>query len=121
MRILIIGASGFIGPPLVRDLLRREHRVAALHRGKHRAPDGVIEIFGDRNRLTDARDQIAKFAPEVVIDLILSSGAQANNLVETLRGINTRVVAASSMDVYRASSVFHGADNGPLQEVPLTE
>ena len=121
MRILVIGASGFIGPPLVRDLVQRGHQVAALHRGKHRAPAGVVEILGDRNRPTDAREQIADFQPHVVVDLILSSARQAGILIQTLRGINTRVVAASSMDVYRASAVFHGTDDGPLQQVPLLE
>jgi nucleoside-diphosphate-sugar epimerase len=57
----------------------------------------------------------------VVIDLILSSGAQAAALMETFRGIAKRVVAASSMDVYRACGVLHGSEDGPLEPVPLTE
>jgi nucleoside-diphosphate-sugar epimerase len=121
MRILVVGASGFIGPPLVRDLLLRGHKVAVFHRGRHAAPPGVQEIMGDRNGLSDARDKIAQFAPEVVIDLILSSERHALDLVETLRESSARVIAASSMDVYRASAIFHGTDTGPLQNVPLTE
>jgi nucleoside-diphosphate-sugar epimerase len=37
------------------------------------------------------------------------------------RGIASRIVAASSMDVYRACGVFHGSEDGPLEPVPLTE
>ncbi len=37
------------------------------------------------------------------------------------RGVATRVVAASSMDVYRACGVLHGSEEGPLEPVPLTE
>jgi nucleoside-diphosphate-sugar epimerase len=57
----------------------------------------------------------------VVVDLILSSGAQAGRLMETFRGIAKRVVAASSIDVYRACGVLHGSEEGPLEPVPLTE
>lgn len=121
MRILVIGASGFIGPPLVRQLIENGDEVAALHRGSHATPTGATAIIGDRNRLSDSRPDITRFAPDVVIDLILSSQQQAENLVATLRGMRTRVVAASSMDVYRAASIFNGIDEGPLQEVPLTE
>src|SRR5947209_9100719 len=39
----------------------------------------------------------------------------------TVRGIARRVVALSSMDVYRAFGIFHGTEPGPLQPVPLTE
>jgi uncharacterized protein YbjT (DUF2867 family) len=34
MRVLAIGATGFIGPHVVRRLLRRGHDVAVLHRGR---------------------------------------------------------------------------------------
>lgn len=56
-----------------------------------------------------------------MIDLILSSGAQAQRLMETFRGAAKRVVAASSIDVYRACGVLHGSEEGPLEPVPLTE
>jgi nucleoside-diphosphate-sugar epimerase len=41
--------------------------------------------------------------------------------VQAFRGIAQRVVAASSMDVYRACGVLHGSEEGPLEPVPLTE
>jgi nucleoside-diphosphate-sugar epimerase len=121
MRILVIGASGFIGPPLVRQLRTQRLEIAALHRGAHPTPGGAIPIVGDRNRLIEAREAIAKFAPDVVIDLILSSQRQSIDLLLTLRGLRTRIVAASSIDVYLAISIFHGLETGPLQQVPLAE
>jgi nucleoside-diphosphate-sugar epimerase len=57
----------------------------------------------------------------VVIDLILSSGAQAGRLMDTFRGVAKRVIAASSIDVYRACGVLHGSEEGPIDPVPLTE
>src|SRR5207248_10201638 len=62
-----------------------------------------------------------RFAPEVVIDLILSSGRQARDLLDTFRGLAMRVLGLSSMDVYRACAVLHGLEDGPLEPMPLTE
>ena len=89
MRILIIGGNGFIGKPLVRQLNEQEHSVAVFHRGKGKEalPAEVEEIIGDRRELGNYRGAIREFAPEVVIDLILSSGKQAEKLIETVRGI----------------------------------
>jgi len=56
-----------------------------------------------------------------VIDVILSSGRQARQLVALFRGRAQRVVALSSCDVYRACGVLHGSEPGPLEPVPLTE
>lgn len=41
--------------------------------------------------------------------------------MDTFRGIAGRVVALSSMDVYRAWGVFYNMEPGGLQELPLTE
>ncbi len=62
-----------------------------------------------------------RFAPDAVIDLVISSGAQAEELIKVFRGIAGRVVMVSSMDVYRAVAISHGMETGPLQELPLTE
>lgn len=123
MKLLIIGASGFIGPHVVADLLRRGHQLATLDRGTSQTqlPDQTTTIRGDRNNLLASKEQIAKFAPDVVIDMILSSRRQAAELMETVRGITRRVVAISSGDVYRACGILHGFEPGPLQPVPLTE
>jgi len=79
------------------------------------------EILGDRNRLIDHRDALRALAPDVVIDLILSSGRQARDLMDLLAGATERVVALSSADVYRACGVLHGFEPGPLEPLPLTE
>src|SRR5580765_5230384 len=41
--------------------------------------------------------------------------------MDAFRGVARRVVAASSIDVYRACGVLHGSEEGPLEPVPLTE
>jgi nucleoside-diphosphate-sugar epimerase len=121
MRFLLIGGSGFLGRFVTSLLLRRGHGVAIFHRGMVPAPDGVEEILGDRDQLRGRADELRKFAPDAVIDFVISSGSQAEELMHVFRGSAGRVVMLSSMDVYRAVSILHGMDNGPLQPLPLTE
>lgn len=116
MKILVIGGTGFIGSHLVRELARRGHRVSVFHRGRTSANLPAESIHGERSDLSRLGPPV-----DVVIDLILSSGGQAAELMKAFRGVAKRVVAASSMDVYRACGVLHGSEEGPLEPVPLTE
>lgn len=116
MRILVIGGTGFIGRPLVQQLADSGHAVTVLHRGANH-PDLPAEmISGDRR-------EVSSFGlkPDVVIDLILSSGPQAQTVMNAFRGTANRLIAASSIDVYRACGILHGSEEGPLQPIPLTE
>jgi nucleoside-diphosphate-sugar epimerase len=123
MRILLIGGTGFIGSYVAPELQRLGAEVATLTRGTTPAPhtDGLTRIIGDRKRLRDAGAGIRAFAPDVVVDLVLSSGTQARELMDVVRGVARRVVALSSMDVYRACGVLHRLEEGPLEPLPLTE
>ena len=116
MKILVIGGTGFIGPHLVRELSQMGHSVSIFHRGTTRAHLPAQSILGERRDLPTLRPKA-----DVVIDLILSSGMQAESLMETFHGLAGRVVVASSIDVYRACGVLHGSEEGPLEPVPLTE
>jgi nucleoside-diphosphate-sugar epimerase len=123
MRILVIGGNGFIGTPLVRELRGGGHEVAVFHRRAQPGldSDGVTQIEGNRNRLPEYRAEFLKFAPDVIVDLLLSSEAQARQLMDTVSGVTLRVVVASSMDVYRAWGMLHGVEPGALEPIPITE
>ena len=123
MRVLLIGGTGFIGSFLAPELQRLGADVAVLTRGRsHKAvrPD-LTRITGDRKRLLESQAAIHSFAPDVIVDLVLSSGAQARQLMDVARGIAGRVVALSSINVYRACGILHRLEDGPLESVPLTE
>jgi nucleoside-diphosphate-sugar epimerase len=123
MRVLVIGGTGFIGRFLVPRLLDAGHDVAVVHRPESTAEiaRGARGIPCDRRRLAECAPALRDFAPDVVIDLILSSGRQAAELMDVFRGRAGRVVAITSMDVYRAVGIVHGSEEGPLQPLPLTE
>jgi nucleoside-diphosphate-sugar epimerase len=121
MRILLVGGNGFIGRFVLAALQQQGHTLAVFHRGTRALPAGVEEIRGDRNQLSPSAQDLRHFAPDVVIDVVISSASQAEELMNIFRGTARRVVMLSSIDVYRAVGISHGTENGPLQEVPLTE
>jgi nucleoside-diphosphate-sugar epimerase len=121
MRILLIGGNGFIGRFAVAALKQQGHALGVFHRGTTSAPAGVDEIRGDRYQLKSSTQELKRFTPDVVIDLVISSGPQAEEMMNIFRGMAQRVVMLSSIDVYRAIGILHGTEDGPLQEVPLSE
>jgi nucleoside-diphosphate-sugar epimerase len=84
-------------------------------------PRPAREIHGDRRHLNEFATALRALAPDVVVDLVLSSGRQARELMTVFRGAASRIVALSSCDVYRACGVLHGSEPGPIEPVPLTE
>lgn len=71
MKILVTGASGFIGLPLVKELAIKGHQVLALSRSEE--PGALFEdcmwINADLSNLSDYQHKIVDFAPEVLVHL----------------------------------------------------
>ena len=111
MRVLAIGATGFIGPHVVRILVDEGHEVAVFHRTATASslPADVHEIRADRDRPADIQVEIDRFAPDVVLDLILYTEQQARGLMGILSGRASRLVALSSADVYRNYDGLRGS------------
>ena len=64
-RILVTGASGFIGSAVIRHALASGHDVAGLVRSSGRLPPGAVEIPGDL--ASPPWEDIARFSPERVV------------------------------------------------------
>jgi nucleoside-diphosphate-sugar epimerase len=122
MKILIIGGTNFIGPPVVYQLMAMGHEVSVFHRQKTTddLPANVHEILGDRSHLLQMKSQFEQLSPQVVIDMIAYTEQDALTLMNTFEGIAQRVVAISSIDVYRAYDVLWGKESNVVS-LPLTE
>src|SRR5258708_36931831 len=108
MRVLILGGTGFLGPPIAARLLALGHEVTVFHRG---TPDANVQkgtgvIHGDRNRLEESLDDLRRLRPDVVVDLLAFTQAQAESLMAAFRGYAGRLVVLSSGDVYLANDIL---------------
>ena len=130
MKILVIGGTNFIGPPVVRRLCGMGHEVIVFHRGKSitELPSGVHRIlgeslrhtFGERTHLDEFKNKFEEISPQVVLDMFAYTEQDARTLMKTFKGIAQHVVAISSMDVYRVYSVILGRESN-VNLVPLTK
>ncbi len=123
MRVLVIGGTNFIGPPVVRSLVEGGHEVTAFHRGRtdNGLPPDVERILGDRKDLASFSEEFERLSPEVVLDMVPMNERDGRALMETFSGIAGRVVAISSQDVYRAYDIVRRRHPGPPDPIPLTE
>src|SRR5262245_21434207 len=129
MRILVIGGTGITGPYTVRRLHEMGHKVVIAHRGETEAdlPPEVEHLHhpsfsgGYREGFEQFADEFKRFAPDIVLDMILYTERGARAVTQTFKGIAGRVIAISSVDVYRAFGRLHGTEPGPIEPMPLTE
>lgn len=133
MRVLVTGAAGFIGQPVVRALLAGGHEVWALDdfsvgsRELLEANDGVRVVEADLRDARETADAVAQAAPEGVIHLaaihfiplcvaepakalaVNVSGTQ--HLLDVLAGTPAkRLVFASTGDVYEPATAALSED-----------
>jgi nucleoside-diphosphate-sugar epimerase len=122
MRILSIGATGFIGKRTLDHLIQLAHQVIAFHRGERQPPTGTAtEIHGDYRHLSEYRDDLQSQAPDVVVHMTIANERQAADFMNMFRGFARRAVMLSSADVYRAAGILHGTEQGEPDDAPITE
>jgi nucleoside-diphosphate-sugar epimerase len=122
MRILSIGATGFIAKPILQQLIRLGHEVIAFHRGERQAPAGIAaEIHGDYRRLSEYRNDLQSHALDAALHMTIANEQQAIDFMNTFRGFTGRAVMISSADVYRAAGILHGIEPGEPDNALLTE
>ena len=123
MNVLAIGGTGFIGSHVAHLLIEQGHDVAILHRGTTVAGLSTVvrHIHGSRDAIADVQPELARFKPEVVLDVIPYTERQARELVQVFSGLAERIVVISSADVYRNYDGFRGKAPAPPDPVPLSE
>ena len=100
MKVLVLGATGFIGPPLVRALTGLGHKVLAVSR--HTEAPGLALDRGDPDAVAGAAS-----GADAVVDLLAMTLASTQPLLDRLAGNVGRYVLASSGDVYRQYGALH--------------
>ncbi|MFC1879129.1 NAD-dependent epimerase/dehydratase family protein [Chloroflexota bacterium] len=130
MRILVIGGTNFSGPHMVSGLVAMGHDLILFHRNavgenfqNRLGPlsDKVRHILGDRKNLKDYADDFTRFAPEIIVDMVATTEQHALDVMGLFAGIAHRVIAISSVDVYRAFGKLNNFESGELEAMPLSE
>jgi nucleoside-diphosphate-sugar epimerase len=122
-RVLVLGGTRFLGPPIVGQLLEAGHEVALFHRGVHEHPDAVAadHVHGDFAEFSSFVSRLTQTNPEVVIDVVPYID-KAGHGIQHFRGVAERAVVVTSGDVYRAFAILHGAEPADApQPMPVTE
>jgi nucleoside-diphosphate-sugar epimerase len=125
MRVLVIGGTNFIGPPVVTALHRQGHEVTVYHRGLHEPelPTAVRHIHSPRASIPVLHfpSSLSDPAPEVVLHMFPVGEDDARAAVARFVGVARRIVALSSGDVYRAYGRLLGTEPGPPDPIPIDE
>ena len=123
MRVLVLGGTRFIGPPIVQELVDSGHEVVLFHRG-HSEPErsaGADHIHGDFMNFKESLPKLLDLSPDVVLDNVPSID-KAGHGVLRFAGVAHRAVVVTSLDVYRAFAVAWGSEgDGVPEPMPLTE
>jgi 2'-hydroxyisoflavone reductase len=109
LRLLILGGTGFIGPPQVRYALARGHQVTLFNRGRQKEawPGPVEELIGDRD--TGDLKALAGREWDVVIDNPTTLPFWVRDAGTALRGKVGQYIFISTISVY-AGNDTPGAD-----------
>lgn len=123
MRILVLGGTRFIGPPVVRRLCARGHSVTIFHRGKSEPdlPPEVNHLHGDLRNLAEFRDVFLQAGCEVVIHMVPFGEEDSRRVMTLFRGLARRAVAISSIDVYKNYGLLTGIESGTPDQELMTE
>jgi nucleoside-diphosphate-sugar epimerase len=100
MKVLVLGATGFIGPAVMRALAALGHDPLGVAR---RAPQSrALPVLAlDRNDAAAVARAVVAESVGVVVDLLAMTTASTEPLLQALSGRVGRYVLASSGDVYR--------------------
>ena len=123
MKVMVIGATGFIGPYLARALTVRGHEVLAVSRSPDRAPReaGVTALALDRGDPEAVATTARRQGVDAVVDLLAMTLGATQPLIDSLAGRVGRYVLASSADVYRQYGALHRRERVEGRSPPLDE
>ncbi|MFE1233647.1 NAD-dependent epimerase/dehydratase family protein [Streptomyces sp. NPDC058745] len=113
MRLLMLGGTEFVGRATVEAALARGWEVTVFHRGRHRAPDGVRSLLGDRTA-PDGLAALAEGTWDVVVDTWSGAPSAVRDAARLLADRVGRFVYVSSRSVYTWPPAAGLGEDGPL-------
>src|SRR4051794_13397298 len=115
MKVLCIGGTRMVGPPLVRELIAAGHEVSVFHRGvtESELPGRIQHVHGDVANFHEHVEALKRWQPQVVVDLIAYREEEGTR-VHLFKGVAQRAVVLSSADVYLAYGRIHRTEPGPV-------
>jgi len=120
VRVIVLGGTWFVGRAITEALVSAGYSVLIVHRGISEPPDlpRVQHLHAERSSWPAHRAAFTAFQPDAAVDVSAGNAAGAQAALSALPpGI--RLVALSSVDVYRA---YEAVRNGTQADaVPLTE
>ena len=81
----------------------------------------VRPIFGHADRLSEKRADIEAFKPDAVVHLETRNELHAHSFIETMDGIDSHLLATSSVNVYQANARVYRTEKVDLQDSPIGE
>src|SRR5215471_16900804 len=125
MNALVIGGTRNLGPSIVENLAAMGFQTAVFHRGITPATFGreIERLYGDRGDEVQLRAAIGSRDFDVVVDMTLYTGPEAEIAVRVLGGRVGRYIALSTGQVYLVRTgpqrPFREEDyDGPLMPQP---
>lgn len=86
MRVLVTGASGFLGKAMCKRLLAEDHDVLALVRRPGSEPPGTTAVPGDLTNSATLAQSVAQITPDAVVHLAAEIASQRSE--EKVRRVN---------------------------------
>lgn len=112
-----------MGSMVAEELLAYNCDVALIdeHTLPERLQREVMLISGHADRLASNKADIEAFKPDAVVHLETKNELHAHSLIETMEGIDSHLLFASSVNVYQANARVYRTEKVDLQDAPIGE
>jgi nucleoside-diphosphate-sugar epimerase len=120
VNVLVVGGSQFNGFALVQELVRQDHRVTVLNRGRTNVdfPEGVRRLLGDRTDVTQMQELLASEEFDCIHDMCAYHPSDVEMMTELFAGRTGHYVFISSIAIYASSRILPISEDFPVERGP---